>query len=167
MRRRRFIDPKEIEIRVRRARGHEHRATPWRKLAGERVGRVQRASTRRGSAGIGSRSKLHTRGSVVKASYSRNDRSGRWTAHARYLTREGAERQQAHGIGFDSAGDGLDVVTTVHGWEKRRDYVAPDRLTRRRSATRSRNARTRSRGVDGTRSRNASRVDRNRSQQHR
>ena len=58
MRRRRFIDRKEVEIRVRPARGREHRATPWWKLAGERVGRVQRASTRRGSAGIGSRGKL-------------------------------------------------------------------------------------------------------------
>jgi type IV secretory pathway VirD2 relaxase len=123
MRRRRFIDRKEVEIRVRRARGREHRATPWWKLAGERVGRVQRASTRRGSAGIGSRSKLHTRRSVVKASYSRNDRSGRWTAHARYLTREGAQRQQAHGIGFDSAADGLDVVTTVRGWQKSGDEL--------------------------------------------
>ena len=123
MRRRRFIDRKEVEIRVRRARGREHRATPWWKLAGERVGRVQRASTRRGSAGIGSRGKRHTRRSVVKASYSRNDRSGRWTAHARYLTREGAQRQQAHGIGFDSAADGLDVVATVRGWEKSGDEI--------------------------------------------
>ena len=63
------------------------------------------------------------RRSVVKASYSRNDRSGRWTAHARYLTREGAQRQQAHGIGFDSAADGLDVVTTVRGWEKSGDEI--------------------------------------------
>ena len=123
MRRRRFIDRKEVEIRVRPTRGRERRATPWWKLAGERVGRVQRASTRRGSAGIGSRSKLHTRRSVVKASYSRSDRSGRWTAHARYLTREGAQRQQAHGIGFDSAADGLDVVTTVRGWEKSGDEI--------------------------------------------
>jgi len=123
MRRRRFIDRKEVEIRIRRARGREHRTTPWWKLAGERVGRLQRASTRRGSAGIGSRSNLHTRRSVVKASYSRNDRSGRWTAHARYLTREGAQRQQAHGIGFDSAADGPDVVTTVRGWEKSGDEI--------------------------------------------
>ena len=61
---------------------------------------------------------------MVKASsYPRNDRSGRWTAHARYLTREGAQRQQAHGIGFDSAADGLDVVTTVRGWEKSGDEI--------------------------------------------
>jgi hypothetical protein len=53
MRRRCFIDRKEVEIRVRRAHGREHSATPWWKLAGERVGRVQRASTRRGGAGIG------------------------------------------------------------------------------------------------------------------
>jgi type IV secretory pathway VirD2 relaxase len=123
MRRRRFIDRKEVEIRVRPVRGREHRATPWWKLAGERVGRVQRASTRRGSAGIGSRGKLYTRRSVVKASYSRNDRSGRWTAHARYLTREGAQRQQVRGVGFDSALTGLDVVATVRGWEKGGDEL--------------------------------------------
>ena len=123
MRRRRFIDRKEVEIRVRPVRGREHTATPWWILAGKRIGRVRRASTRRGNGSVGSRASVHHRRSVVKASYSRNDRSGRWTAHARYLTREGAQRQQARGIGFDSISDGVDVVSTVSGWEKNGDQL--------------------------------------------
>jgi type IV secretory pathway VirD2 relaxase len=59
----------------------------------------------------------------VKAAYSRNDRSGHWAAHARYLTREGAQRHQAHGVGFDSATSSLDVVGTVRGWEKAGDEL--------------------------------------------
>ena len=59
----------------------------------------------------------------MKASYCRNDRSGRWTAHARYLTREGAQHQQMRGFGFDSAEAGLDVVTTVRGWENGEDEL--------------------------------------------
>lgn len=112
MRRGRLIDRKEVEIRVRHARTREHKPTPWWMLARKRIGRVQRASARRGTSGISSRAKLYTRRSVVKASYSRNDRSGRWTAHARYLTREGAQHQKTRGVGFDSAAAGLDVVAT-------------------------------------------------------
>jgi type IV secretory pathway VirD2 relaxase len=123
MRRGRLIDRKEVEIRVRHARTREHKPTPWWMLARKRIGRVQRASARRGTSGISSRSKLYTRRSVVKASYSRNDRAGRWTAHARYLTREGAQHQQTRGIGFDSAAAGLDLVTTVRGWEKSGDEL--------------------------------------------
>lgn len=123
MQRGRFIDRKEVEIRVRPARGHEHKPIPWWMLAGKRIGRVQRASTRRGRSGFGTRARLYMRRSVVKASYSRHDRSGRWTAHARYLSREGAQRQQARGIGFDSAANGLDVVATVRGWEKGGDEL--------------------------------------------
>jgi type IV secretory pathway VirD2 relaxase len=123
MRRGRFIDRTEVEIRIRPARRREHKATPWWVFAGKRIGRVQRASTRRGASGVAPRGRLYTRRSVVKASYSRNDGSGRWTAHARYLTREGAQRQQARGIGFNSAADTLDVVTTVRGWEKSGDEI--------------------------------------------
>jgi type IV secretory pathway VirD2 relaxase len=123
MRRGRFIDRKEVEVRVRPARGREHKPTPWWMLAGKRIGRVQRASTRRGRSGFGTRARLYIRRSVVKASYSRNDRSVRWTAHARYLTREGAQRQQTRGIGFDSSATGLDVVAKVRSWEKGGDEL--------------------------------------------
>lgn len=123
MRRGRFIDRQEVELHVRPARSRQHEASPWWKLARKRVGRVRRASTRRGNSGFARRAKQYTRRSVVKASYSRNDRSGRWAAHARYVTREGAQRQQARGIGFDSRTNGIDVVTTVRGWEKSGDEL--------------------------------------------
>lgn len=123
MRRGRLIDRQEVEIRVRPTRGREYKTTPWWMLARKRIGRVQRASTRRGRSGLGARARSYTRRSVVKASYSRNDGSGRWTAHARYLAREGAQRQQVRGVGFDSAATGLDVVTTVRGWEKGGDEL--------------------------------------------
>jgi type IV secretory pathway VirD2 relaxase len=112
----------EIEIRVRSGHGCQHKATPWWLLLGKRVGRLQRASTRRGSVGnLPGRS--GRRRSVVKASYSRNDGSKRWTAHARYLTREGAQRHQGRGTGFDSAAERLDVVATVRSWEKSNDQL--------------------------------------------
>jgi type IV secretory pathway VirD2 relaxase len=123
MRRNRFIDREEVEIRVRPESGHKHIATPWWKLAGKRVERVRRASTRRGNSRLPHRAKLYTRRSAVKASYSRNDGSGRWSAHARYLTREGAQRQQARGIGFKTTAESLDVVATVRGWEKSGDEL--------------------------------------------
>jgi hypothetical protein len=113
----------EIEIRVRPRRGRQHKAAPWWLLLGKRVGRVRRASTRHGGIGNTRRGRSGRRRSIVKASYSRNDGSKRWTAHARYLTREGAQRHQARGIGFDSAADGLDVVATVRSWEKSGDQL--------------------------------------------
>jgi len=122
MRRGRFIGRKEVEIRVRPTRGRVHKATPWWMLVGKRVGRIRRASPRRGS-GIAPRGKTYSRRSVAKASFSRNDGSGRWTAHARYLTREGAQREQARGLGFDSVASGLDMVTTVRDWEKSGDEL--------------------------------------------
>ena len=112
----------EIEIRARSGRGRQHKATPWWLLLGKRVGRPRRASTRRGSVGnLPGRS--GSRRSIVKASYSRNDGSKRWTAHARYLTREGAQRHRARGIGFDSPAEGLDVVATVRSWENSKDQL--------------------------------------------
>src|SRR2546423_12439686 len=119
----RFIDRQEVEIRVRRTRVRDHKPIPWWMLAGKRVGSVRRASVRRGNPAVASRGKMYTRRSVVKASYSRNSGAGRWSAHARYLTREGAQRQQGRGLGFNSAENGLDVVGTIRGWEKSGDQL--------------------------------------------
>jgi type IV secretory pathway VirD2 relaxase len=116
------IAREEIEIRTRLGRGRRHKATPWWLLLGKRVGRLRRASTRRGNV-----RKLPERSgrrrSIVKASYSRNDGSKSWTAHARYLTREGAQRHQVRGIGFDSVTERLDMVATVRSWEKSKDQL--------------------------------------------
>jgi type IV secretory pathway VirD2 relaxase len=63
-------------------------------------------------------SHLYRRRSVVKASFRRNRHNGRWTAHARYLARENAQRANERGLGFDAVRDGLDPVATVRDWEQ-------------------------------------------------
>jgi type IV secretory pathway VirD2 relaxase len=55
---------------------------------------------------------------VVKASFSRNRNSGAWTAHARYLSRPGAQQDLTKGLGFDATGEGIDMAPTVRDWEK-------------------------------------------------
>ena len=121
MRRSRFIARKEVEIHVRAEPARTHKTTPWYMLARKRIGRVNRASKRRGNLGHRSGTKLYTRRSVVKASYSRNSGTGSWTAHARYLSRENAQVQHARGLGFNSVAEALDIVATVNAWEKSGD----------------------------------------------
>jgi type IV secretory pathway VirD2 relaxase len=55
---------------------------------------------------------------MVKASFSRNRKSGAWTAHARYLSRPGAQQELARGLGFDGTREGIDLQATVRDWEK-------------------------------------------------
>jgi len=55
---------------------------------------------------------------VVKASFSRDARKGAWTAHAKYLSRPGAQREIAKGLGFDSTREQIDMIATVRAWEK-------------------------------------------------
>ncbi|MGO9450794.1 MAG: relaxase/mobilization nuclease domain-containing protein [Candidatus Binataceae bacterium] len=55
--------------------------------------------------------------------YTRNGkpRSNAWAAHARYLTREGAQLENEKGMGFDAEQDGIDMVAVVREWEKAGD----------------------------------------------
>jgi type IV secretory pathway VirD2 relaxase len=55
---------------------------------------------------------------VVKASFSRNRRSGAWAAHARYLSRPGAQQEMAKGLAFDADREDIDMLATVRDWEK-------------------------------------------------
>ena len=123
MRRSRFIDREQLEIHVRPQPARPHKATPWYMLARQQIGHVNRASRRRGNIGHRSATKLYTRRSVVKASYSRNSGTGTWTAHARYLSRENAQAQHARGLGFNSVAEGLDIVATVNAWDKSGDEL--------------------------------------------
>jgi len=59
--------------------------------------------------------------SVVKASYARNARSASWSAHGRYLAREGAQHKDAKGLGFDSARDDINLSQLLAGWQKSGD----------------------------------------------
>ncbi len=55
---------------------------------------------------------------MVKASFRRNRHNRGWTAHARYLARERAQREHGRGLGFDAARENLDLVATVNEWER-------------------------------------------------
>ena len=100
------------------------RLVPWWARMLKRVEasrRVQHQSKR--GAGAAARSlrqgrRLYGRRSVVKASFRRNQHNRGWTAHARYLAREGAQREHDRGLGFNGAREDLDLVATVNEWER-------------------------------------------------
>src|SRR5713226_4952365 len=105
------------------ARG-PRRLVPWwaRMLKRVEASRRVRHQSKRG-AGAAARSlrqgrRVYGRRSMVKASFRRNQHNRGWTAHARYLARERAQREQGHGLGFDAAREDLDLVATVNEWER-------------------------------------------------
>ena len=57
----------------------------------------------------------------MKASYSRNGRSASWAAHGTYLAREGAQREGGKGRGFSAEQDGIDLPSTLRGWQRAGD----------------------------------------------
>jgi type IV secretory pathway VirD2 relaxase len=55
-------------------------------------------------------------------SYRRNEGSGKWRAHGRYIAREkGRPDPENRGLGFDAERDDLPVAETLGGWEEARD----------------------------------------------
>ena len=144
MSRRRFFGQKEVDIKLRLAPTERPRPLiPWWAVALRRV-RV-RWGIRRQSWGSLSGGQtwrrvaldphVYSRRSVVKASFKRNDHTGGWAAHARYLSREGAQQEQGKGRGFDAEHDGLDMVALVRDWEKHdellwRFIVSPEDASR-------------------------------------
>jgi type IV secretory pathway VirD2 relaxase len=127
MKRHRFFGQKEVELKLRLGQRERGRPLiPWWAAALRRV-RVTRGIRRQawGSLNGGHAwrrvvvdSQVYSRRSVIKASFKRNDHTGGWAAHARYLSREGAQREQGKGRGFDAEHDGLDMVALVRDWEK-------------------------------------------------
>src|SRR5260370_39132746 len=117
----------EDEIRLRpEPAGHPRRLVPWWARALRRL-RISRRLRRppRGSLGraqlwrdAGAELRAYARRSVVKASFSRNRKSGAWTAHARYLSRPGAQQELTKGLGFDATREGIDLQAAVRDWEK-------------------------------------------------
>src|SRR5216684_2506927 len=118
---------REVEIRLRpEPAGRPRRLVPWWTRALRRVrisGSLRRQA--RGSLGraqlwreAGGELRAYARRSVVKASFSRNRKSGAWAAHARYLSRPGAQQEMAKGLGFDATREGIDLQGTVREWEK-------------------------------------------------
>jgi hypothetical protein len=72
-------------------------------------------------AGVQREPQAFTQRSVVKVSYARNARSASWAAHGRYLAREGAQREDAKGLGFDSTRDDINLSQLLAGWQKAGD----------------------------------------------
>src|SRR5579864_5759010 len=122
MRRIRFLRQKEVDIKLRHEYAERPRKlVPWWARALRRVG-VRRGLRQQTSGSLsGARTQrirvpeppAFTRRSVVKASFSRNAKKGAWTAHAKYLSRPGAQQEFARGFGFDSTREGIDLVGTV------------------------------------------------------
>src|ERR1700730_4575728 len=144
MRRRRFFGQKEVDIKLRPARTERPRPLiPWWAVALRRV-RI-RWGIRRQSWGslsggqtwrrVALDPQVYSRRSVIKASFKRNDHTGGWAAHARYLSRAGAQREQGKGQGFDAEHDAIDMVAVVRDWEKKdellwRFIVSPEDASR-------------------------------------
>ena len=127
MKRPSFLRQKEVDIKLR----HEHaerprKLVPWWARALRRIGMRQGLRRQQLSGSLsGMRAArvrvpeppTYARRSVVKASFSRNRRSGAWVAHARYLSRPGAQQPFTKGMGFDSEREGIDMLAMVRTWK--------------------------------------------------
>jgi type IV secretory pathway VirD2 relaxase len=129
-----FLRPaRELELKLR----HQHaerpqKLVPWWARAMRQLGIVHtlRRQQPRGSLN-GNRAPrvnvaeaaVYARRSVVKASFSRNRWSGTWAAHARYLSRPGAQREFIKGLGFDAEREDIELLETVRGWERQDELL--------------------------------------------
>src|ERR1700690_3393318 len=95
----RFLRQKEVDIKL----CHEHAERPRKLVPWWARARIAEPPA-------------YARRSVVKASFSRNRRSGAWAAHARYLSRPGAQQEMTKGLGFDGEREDIDMLATVRDW---------------------------------------------------
>lgn len=128
MKRPRFLRQKEVDIKLR----HEHaerprKLVPWWACVLGRMGMRRGLRHQQASGSLSgmraarvrvSEPPAYARRSVVKASFSRNRRSGAWAAHARYVARPGAQQEFAKGLGFAAEREEIDMLATVRDWEK-------------------------------------------------
>lgn len=54
---------------------------------------------------------------TVKVSYVRNKKPGQWAKHGKYLEREGTQKDQSAGAGFDARSDTVDLPATLNAWQ--------------------------------------------------
>ena len=110
-----------------RGERHPHGPRFWWTGLGKRGARISRDSgqlntqlDRRGAMTTG-QPRAYLQRSVVKVSYSRNTKSASWAAHGRYLARDGAQRRDEKGLGFNADRDDLDLAKLLGGWQKADD----------------------------------------------
>src|SRR6266446_4100383 len=106
----------DIELRTRRPRRATEPKPRWVSWSTAGLARSRGRGT---SFGVRSRSEMQR--SVVKVSYSANTKSGMWKAHGRYLAREGAQRENGKGLGFDAERSDLDISSLAGAWQEAGD----------------------------------------------
>ena len=116
--------------RFKTGRGRERRVRLWwigamRRAKAANTMRRQAKTTAGGGGGRRriAAARVYGRRSVVKASFRRNRGKGAWVRHARYLSRERAQREQERGRGFDAEREGLDMAAVVREWERGGDEL--------------------------------------------
>jgi hypothetical protein len=73
------------------------------------IGRQQTGRRRARGAGFAPTSSPLQQRSLVKISFARNKGRGAWRAQGRYLSRAGAQREGARGLGFDAERSDIDL----------------------------------------------------------
>ncbi|MDA8152621.1 MAG: DUF3363 domain-containing protein [Acidithiobacillus sp.] len=65
--------------------------------------------------------KAHARRAFVRVRWVQAKGKGHWAAHAKYLEREGAQKEGERGQGFDATGDGVSLVDKANEWQSAGD----------------------------------------------
>ncbi len=121
------FDREEVDIRL-RPNGRPERSqplVPWWMRIERRMSALRRQPMNRRGGWVRPPVRASQRRSMVKAMYTRNGKpkAGGWVAHARYLTREGAQLEHEKGMGFDRDGGDIDLIARVREWEKGGDEL--------------------------------------------
>lgn len=61
--------------------------------------------------------------SIAKISYLQNKHEKQWKAHGKYLAREGAQKVNEKGIGFNQTEDSLNIPQELDAWQKQGDEL--------------------------------------------
>lgn len=54
---------------------------------------------------------------TIKVAYTKNSKSRSWAAHGSYLQRNGAQRHDEKGQGFNQDSSAIDIAETLHAWQ--------------------------------------------------
>ncbi len=85
--------------------------------------RPRRLSRRAGHRFVARPQRPFLQRSVVKAAYVKNAAGKAWAAHARYLEREGAQREGARGVGFGSGTEEQSLSRSARAWQDAGDKL--------------------------------------------
>ncbi|MFH0753075.1 MAG: hypothetical protein V2A70_00745, partial [Candidatus Omnitrophota bacterium] len=61
--------------------------------------------------------------SIAKVSYLQNKHEKQWKAHGKYLAREGAQKVNERGIGFNNVDSSIEIAKELDGWQKAGDEL--------------------------------------------